>query len=211
MSDHSRLWSRVRWSLVVVVFALFGVLIAVTANRLSDTADSIDGQRTRANRLEAQVADLKTAAEGQGEALAAANDKLVRLGGNPVSGAPGAAGAAGAPGAAGSQGQKGDRGDTGATGATGAPGLAGAPGAPGAQGEPGQPGADGAQGPEGPQGPAGEQGPKGEPGPAGADGQSAFPFTFSFVIPTEHGGELTVTVSCEAPGTCNVTTGGNNG
>lgn len=204
MSDHSRLWSRVRWSLVVVVFALFGVLIAVTANRLSDTADSIDGQRTRADRLEAQVADLKAAAEGQGEVLAAANDRLVRLGANPVSGAPGAAGAAGAPGAAGSQGQKGDRGDT---GATGAPGLAGAPGA---QGEQGQPGADGAPGPEGPQGPAGEQGPKGEPGPAGADGQSAFPFTFSFAIPTERG-ELVVTVSCEAPGTCNVTTGGNNG
>lgn len=191
-------------SALVALIVTWGAVVLLQQNAKIDQNSSTDAaqsallvqQGETLGKQDVTLGDLR-------DQLAAANNRLVRLGAKPVVGpvqvgpvGPAGQSVAGPPGRDGSDGNDGND---------------GAAGQPGAQGEPGEPGADGAQGPEGPQGPAGEQGPKGEPGPAGADGQSAFPFTFSFVIPTEHGGELTVTVSCEAPGTCNVTTGGNNG
>jgi len=188
------------WTLVAVLFTALALWLIVTVVQQSN-----------------EIKDAQSVNQAQDRALAEANRRLEEAGQRPVPtpepGEPGQAGPPGPSGPVGPQGPPGPQGLTGPQGARGKQGIRGALGEPGAEGAAGATGATGAQGPAGPQGPAGEQGPQGPAGPAGADGQDgakgptgedAFPFTFSFTVPSNPAQSTTYTVNCTVDG-CTVT------
>jgi hypothetical protein len=119
------------------------------------------------------------------------------------------AGPRGLPGIPGAAGRDGEDGRDGRDGKRGPRGVPGSPGPDGADGAPGADGADGADsvvpGPPGATGPAGPIGPE---GPQGVRGESAWPFRFTFTVPTFNPAEpqRTYNVVCRTPGEpCEVT------
>lgn len=127
--------------------------------------------------------------------------------GTLIPGPQGPQGEPGYAGAVGPQGPEGPAGPPGAEGKQGPPGPAGPVGPKGQAGADGANGSDGSPGPQGSQGPAGPQGERGEQGaqgPAGRDGSGAFPFTFTFAVPTLTGErQVTCTVRSADDYTCN--------
>ncbi|MGL5830444.1 MAG: hypothetical protein ACRC0L_12875 [Angustibacter sp.] len=168
--------------------------------RAAALGDVVEAERAELQRAAAVQEDLRGALADQRSALREANRRLrdadapqVPEPASPRDARP-QAGVQGPPGPAGKSvvGPRGPRGAPGEAlrGPTGRPGasIVGPPGAPGKSiaGVPGEAGAKGETGERGPEGPA---------GPPGADGTSVGGFTFA--VPLEGGG--TVTVTCTAP------------
>lgn len=166
----------------------------------------------RVGGLANEVRILDVTVEQQDSALGEANRRLSEGGEDPVpvpavpsvvgpQGEVGRTGPRGLTGATGPEGEQGERGPTGRTGPAGPAGepgesgemgeqgVSGAKGEVGPPGEKGEAGSKGGQGDRGVAGPAGPQGPPGTQGSDGQDstipgpaGQSALPFTFTFVV-----------------------------
>lgn len=216
-SQRMVLWA---WYAAAVAFVAMLVWLIITVVNQSGTLETAS---FRLDRARESRAELSKAVDAQAEALEQANRRLEKAGERPVfvprvpgptgpQGPRGSQGPAGVPGPSGERGPSGPRGiagEVGQPGPQGPPGPQGATGArgsqgsPGPQGERGGSGPQGERGPEGPPGPAGpqgEQGPPGEQGPRGPTGQSAFPFTFTFTVPTSPVTSETYTVTCTADG-----------
>lgn len=171
--------------LVVIVVAAFLLGGAWLTFKVVDLGGKYESQGQELDNTQDRNADQDALLAEQTQRLREANERLIRLGQNPVpvpsvgpqgppgaQGLPGLLGLTGPRGPVGPVGPQGPKGDTGDTGTAGSPGNTGLPGPAGPQGEPGPAGPAGPAGPQGPQGPAGPQGPQGEPGPACVEGYS---------------------------------------
>lgn len=167
---HSRTLTATKWAVVVVGFALVGVMLAILAGRQSDNSTILAAEQHRRAALEAALFDQQTTSQALADQVRALGERPVVSPGKPpevvsipgITGPQGIPGLAGATGETGRAGSRGPRGFTGldATGATGPQGPAGPTGQQGEQGPQGE-------GQPGPQGPAGDRGTDGAQGPAG--------------------------------------------
>lgn len=204
MTRTERTMSRLAWPLLAI--GLIGLVVVVMI-LFRDNAErsARNAQQDRAiAALRGDNATLATGVQDLRGATSEANRRLKSAGKTPVT-VPSVSspavqrGEAGTDGRDGRQGQRGPRGAVGAAGAagltiTGPRGPAGATGATGPKGDTGSAGQNGRDGADSTvPGPRGEQGAQGEPG------QSAYPFTFVFVMPGLTG-DTTYTCNLTAPG-----------
>lgn len=195
------------------------VLTVVGVGSMFYAYSQIKKNAERATALAVQLQELCVDRGGQvsaaGEELCVEAEKVIDEAPDSISGPrgpqgpQGPAGQDGQDGTDGSDGTPGSQGTSGASGTPGQPGAAGANGVDGEVGATGAAGEAGASGPAGPPGAAGPQGPQGPQGPVGPEGaqgpagQSAFPFSFFFVV-NDLLGDTTYTVTCSQPGACDV-------
>jgi hypothetical protein len=189
----------------LVLAWLFYAAATQNAEKIDALSSALDAQR-------AQFEDCQKQPPGPlcAEPVAPPAKEIAPPGDGLIPGPQGARGDQGEQGPPGPQGPPGSSGEDGQPGPPGPRGTAGPAGPTGQGGPPGPAGSDGSpgqQGDQGPQGDTGPQGPQGERGPAGADGADgadAFPFTFTFSVPTLTGSqEVTCTIRSATDYSCN--------
>lgn len=160
---RSRTLTTAKWVIVVVGFALIGVMLAVLTGRQADNAVTLADVQARRTVLEAALVEQQQTSQALADQVRQLGERPVVSPGEPpeVVTIPGVTGPQGANGPVGVRGERGRAGKRGPRGFTGLDGPVGATGPAGDAG---------AQGATGPQGPAGAQGPAGEPGKDGKDG-----------------------------------------
>lgn len=199
--SRARIKELLDWRFLVTLVAVMalGWALYTIWSRVSVESSTSDRER---DALAARLTEVEAARSVDAQKLRRVGIKPTEVS-DPPAVVEALVGPSGPPGPAGADGRDGKDGAPGRPGAS-ATGAAGAAGATGSSGEVGAAGKDGAGGPAGPQGEPGRDGKDGAagkdgaPGPPGANGQSAFPFTFSF---------MGYTVTCTAPESC-TTTGG---
>lgn len=178
-----RVWRAATAGVIVMLVVLVGAAGVYLALANADLRDQVD-------EAHGELVQKQSQADALYEQLLATGEQPVVV---PSPGPAGDTGPQGAPGRPPTSAEISDAVDAFCAsrnqciGPQGPAGPSGTPGAAGESGATGPAGADGAPGPQGPQ------------GPAGMDGQSAFPFTFSFPL---DGGQVSCAVASPTETTC---------